>query len=167
MFKTSSLSNRRVYYSFMSIIKWDSRFLSLAKLVSTWSKDPSTQVGAAIVDIHKRIVSVGYNGLPSRIPDKEEYYSNRDLKYKMIVHGEINAILFSNRDLTDCTLYTYPFLPCSVCASIIIQSNICRVVAPKPSLDIEKRWGESLKLTKNSFNMAGVKWLEIDEKSII
>lgn len=41
---------------------WDDRFMHLALLVATWSKDPSTKVGACIVDQRKRIVSVGFNG---------------------------------------------------------------------------------------------------------
>ena len=44
--------------------KWQRRFFDLAALVAAWSKDPSSQVGAVIVDDRKRIVSVGFNGLP-------------------------------------------------------------------------------------------------------
>ena len=66
--------------------KWDLRFIELAKLVSTWSKDPSTQTGAVIVDPNRRVVSVGYNGFPIGVDDDPERYANRDLKYKMIVH---------------------------------------------------------------------------------
>ena len=50
--------------------KWDMRFLELAALVATWSKDPSTQVGAVIVDSAKRIVSVGFNGAPRGVQEQ-------------------------------------------------------------------------------------------------
>lgn len=134
---------------------WDKRFLDMAQLVSTWSKDPSTKVGAVITDWHNRIVSIGYNGFPAGIKDNERL-EQREKKYEMIVHAEMNAILFSNRDLQECTLYTYPFEPCSRCASIIIQSGIARVVS---YLNTDKRWEESFELSRKMFSEAGV---EID-----
>ena len=109
---------------------WNQRFLSLAEHISTWSKDPSTQVGAVIVDDQRRIISTGYNGFPRGVNDFPERYNNRDIKYEMIVHGEINAILFANQSIHGCTLYTWPFMPCSRCAAIVIQSGIRTVVAP-------------------------------------
>lgn len=136
--------------------KWDRRFLELAKLVSTWSKDPSTQTGAVIVDKNNRVVSVGYNGFAKGVADTEERYNNRDLKYKMIVHCERNAIIFSNRDLTDCTLYTYPFMSCSACAAMVINSGIGRCVAPSVPPDKAARWADDMKLSKEMLEEAGV-----------
>jgi dCMP deaminase len=49
--------------------KWDKNFLQLAKTVSTFSKDPSTKVGAVIVDDDNRVISIGYNGFPKGIKD--------------------------------------------------------------------------------------------------
>ena len=69
----------------MSTKKWDDRFLVLAKLIGSWSKDPSTQVGAVIVDDKNRIVSVGYNGFPRGIKDLEKRLCNRAEKYDIIV----------------------------------------------------------------------------------
>lgn len=135
------------------ITHWDKRFLDMAQLVSTWSKDPSTQVGAVIVDNKNRVVSVGYNGFPVGINDDDRLHF-RSLKYDIIIHAEINAITFSNRSLTECTLYTYPFEPCSKCASMIIQSGIKRVVS-KPNT--EQRWEDSFQISRKLFNEAGVK----------
>lgn len=136
----------------MSIQSWDHRFLVLAKLVGSWSKDPSTQVGAVIVDEDNRIVSVGYNGFPQKIEDDERLH-DRDTKYKIIVHGEINAILFANRSLKGCTLYTIPFEPCPRCAGLIIQSGIKRVVSLVNTID---RWEEDFKITRHLFKEANI-----------
>lgn len=133
--------------------KWDKRFIEMAALISTWSKDPSTKVGAVIVDSNKRVISVGYNGLPARVDDTEERLTNRDLKYKTIVHAERNAIIFARQDLTYSTLYTYPFMPCATCASMVIQAGITEVVAPRND---NPRWQADFELTEQLFNEAGV-----------
>jgi dCMP deaminase len=136
----------------MSIQNWDHRFLVLAKLIGSWSKDPSTQVGAVIVDENNRIVSVGYNGFPQNIKDDDRLY-DRETKYKIVVHGEINAILFANRSITGCTLYTFPFEPCPRCAGLIIQSGIKRVVSLVNNID---RWEEDFKVTRQLFKEANI-----------
>ena len=107
--------------------KWDKNFLELAKTVSTFSKDPSTKVGAVIVDDDNRVISIGYNGFPKGLKD-DHRLDNRDLKYDMVVHAEANALLFANAPTKGCTIYTWPFQPCSRCASLIIQAGIRRVV---------------------------------------
>jgi len=132
---------------------WDLWFLGLAEYVASASKDPSTKVGSVIVDSKRRIVSLGYNGLPAGIEDTEERLSNRELKYKLIVHAERNALLFSNSKVENCTIYTWPFMPCSSCASLIIQSGISRVV----SLNSENpRWLEDFFLSTRLFSEASV-----------
>jgi dCMP deaminase len=136
----------------MNSQKWDLRFLELAKLVGSWSKDPSTKVGAVIVDENNRIVSVGYNGFPQGIID-DERLQNREIKYKVIVHGEINAILFANKPVYGCTLYTIPFEPCPRCAGLIIQSGIKRVVAP---INTNTRWEEDFQISRKLFKEAGI-----------
>jgi dCMP deaminase len=136
----------------MSLQKWDVRFLELARFVSNWSLDPSTKVGAVISDKHNRVVSIGYNGFPKGIKD-DERLNDRETKYKIIVHGEINAITFANRNLENCTLYTYPFEPCPRCAGIIIQSGIKRIVAPINKID---RWENDFKLSRQLFSEANI-----------
>lgn len=133
--------------------KWDRWFLGMAEYISTASKDPSTKVGAVIVDSKRRVVSVGYNGLPMGVEDSEERLNNRDLKYKMIVHAERNAIIFAGRSLEGCTLFTWPFMPCAACASMVIQAGIQRVVAPYSD---NPRWRDEFNLTMQLFEEAKV-----------
>lgn len=141
-------------------MKWDYRFLDLAEFISSWSKDPSTKVGAVITDLNNRIISVGYNGFPQDIIDNERL-TDRDTKYKIIVHGEMNAILFANRSLEQCTLYTYPFMPCPRCASVIIQTGIKRVVSYNNMPD---RWKEEFGLSMELFKEANVEIQLYDQR---
>jgi dCMP deaminase len=136
-----------------SVDKWDIRFLDLSMHISEWSKDPSTRVGAVIVDSQRRIISTGYNGLPQGVEDTDERLNNREIKYKLIIHGERNALLFANRSVQGCTLYTWPFMPCSSCASMVIQSGIKRVVAPYSE---NPRWKEDFVLAQQLFLEAKV-----------
>jgi dCMP deaminase len=77
----------------------------MAQLVATWSKDPSTKVGAVIVTPENVVVSVGYNGFAQRMPDVESHYTDREAKYSRIVHSEANAIVLARGDVRGHTLY--------------------------------------------------------------
>jgi dCMP deaminase len=136
--------------------KWIGRFLNMAALISTWSKDPSTQVGAIITDNQRRIVSMGYNGLPKEVIDHKERYEDREKKYKIIVHAEMNAMIFAQRSLKGCILYTWPFPPCAVCTGAIIQHGIDCVIAPEPNKELKKRWKEDLELSEQMLHEAHV-----------
>ena len=138
--------------------EWDYRFLSMAELISTWSKDPSTKVGAVIVDEDRRIVSLGYNGFPFGISD-DNRLDNREIKYKMVIHAECNALLFASEPPVGCTIYTHPFMPCPKCAGMIIQSGIRRVVSYK---NTNERWSEDFLLSMKMFMEAGIKLLEYE-----
>ena len=138
---------------------WNAWLLGLAKYISSASKDPSTKVGAVIVDEDRRIVSLGYNGLPRGVIDSEERLNNRDLKYKLIVHAERNALLFARGSVKDCILYTYPMMPCAVCASMVIQSGIKKVVAPKSE---NPRWQADFELSQQLFAEAKVEVLLLE-----
>ena len=113
------------------VLSWDEYFMGLAHLSALRSKDPNTQVGAAIVDENKRVVSVGYNGFPKGCSDDEFPWEREggmlDTKYVYVVHAELNAILNSPRPVAGCTLYVSLF-PCNECAKAIIQAGIRRVV---------------------------------------
>src|SRR4051812_38103493 len=98
----------------MSQHKWDMRFLELAAHVAGWSKDPSTKTGAVITDTRGSVISMGFNGFPMGVADTIDRLNDRETKYQMIVHCERNAIIFAQRDLSGCTLYTWPFMSCSV-----------------------------------------------------
>jgi len=143
--------------------KWDNRYLSLAKEVATWSKDPSSQVGAVTVGAKKEVLSQGFNGFPRGINDLAERYNNRETKYKFVVHSEMNAIYnatYSCTSLDGATLYIYGLPICSECAKGIIQVGIKRVVIEK-SKELEN-WNESVKLSRELFDEAGVE-LEIKQ----
>lgn len=144
----------------MEDFKWDVRFLELAKTVSTWSKDPSTKVGAVIVRPDKSVVSLGYNGFPRKMKDSPELYSNRDEKYSRIIHAEINAVLQAKVDVTGCTLYTYPFMPCDRCAVQMIQAGIDAFVYPRAMEDALQRWGSAFIKVEQYFKECRVKWRE-------
>ena len=146
--------NKRVKLQGGCMNKWQRRFFDLARLIATWSKDPSSQVGAVIVDDKKRIVSVGFNGLPMGVEDTAERLNTRELKYELIVHAEANAILTAPKSVSGCTIYVYPYLPCSRCAGAIIQSGIKRVVVE--DRPIPDRWLENLTLAKTILTEAGV-----------
>ena len=134
-------------------MKWELRYLEMAKLVSTWSKDPSTKVGSVIVDSDNTVISVGFNGLPRRIQDTDQRLNNRDIKLKMIIHAEINAIITAKKPLNGATIYTYPFMSCSQCAGLIIQSGICRHISYKTN---NERWKDSFDLALEMFDEARV-----------
>ena len=121
------MSNKREGY-----ISWDEYFMGVALLAAERSKDPSTQVGACIVDDQNRILSTGYNGFPHGCSD-DEFPWNRDeslgeTKYQFVVHAELNAILNARgKSLADSKLYVGLF-PCNECAKAIIQAGVSEVV---------------------------------------
>lgn len=135
---------------------WDSRFMGIAKEVATWSKDPSTKVGCVIVNQYGQVVSTGYNGLPRGVDDDPSRYANREVKYRMVVHAELNAILQAGGDIRGGTAYvTHP--PCSQCAACLIQAGIVRVVTNKPDDGMKERFKESFESADIMFAEAGVK----------
>lgn len=110
-------------------ISFDELFMRMVYLTATKSKDPSSKIGAVIVK-DNRVISTGYNGFPIGVDDDESRYNNRDIKYKLVVHAEHNAILASARfgiSTLDCTLYTNG-LPCNSCMKAVIQSGIKEIV---------------------------------------
>jgi dCMP deaminase len=146
--------------------KWTMRFLNLAKEISTWSIDPSTKVGAVIVDKNKRIVETGYNGFPRGVKDLPERLNNREEKYKYVVHAEMNCIYnacHNGTSLNDTTLYVYGLPICSECAKGVAQVGISKVIMQHPN-DIPKHWEEKVTTSKIIFNEAGVKFLRYSEK---
>lgn len=118
--------------------KWDKRFLRLAREVSTWSKDPKTQVGAVITKDNKEL-AFGYNGFPQCIEDKPEWYKNRELKLSLVIHAEINARnkIENSSDMIGGTIYTWPCAPCGDCAKQIVSWGIERIVAPRGRREYE------------------------------
>lgn len=121
---------------------WDRRGLELARLISTWSKDPSTQVGAALLSPDHRVISVGFNGFPQGIADTPERLNERRIKYQLILHAEHNALIFAGERARGATLYTYPIPPCSRCALDIIQFGVKNVVSVRMTTLLDSRWAQ-------------------------
>ena len=113
-------------------ISWEQYFMAVAMVAAERSKDPSSQVGACIVDSDDKIVSTGYNGAPRGYDDDKCMTWERegeflDTKYAYVCHSELNAILNSPRPIKDCRIYVTLF-PCNECAKAIIQSGIKEVI---------------------------------------
>lgn len=143
-------------------MKWELRFIQMAQLVASWSKDPSTKVGAVITTADRRVVSTGYNGFARGVDDTPERLNDRTLKYPLTIHAELNAILsaaYSGHPLRGCTIYVSPLHPCSQCASAIVQAGITSVVFSSPTMldsDAAARWDENFRLAAGVFREAGV-----------
>ena len=147
----------------MSSEKWDKRFMEMAKLVASWSKDPSTKAGAVIVRPDKTIVSVGYNGFPSKMPDDPKMYENREEKYSRIVHAEVNALIYSREPVVGYTLYTYPFLSCDRCFSQLAQAGISTFVSPICPPHLLERWGKSFDMVRLRAKEMGINIQEYED----
>ena len=137
-------------------LSWDEYFMGIALLSSMRSKDPSTQVGACIVNSEKRILSMGYNGMPHCCDDDVYPWDRQgnplDSKYLYVCHAELNAILnCSTGKVRGCTVYTTLF-PCNECAKAIIQSGITEVVYMMDKY----AESDSVKASKRMFDAAGV-----------
>lgn len=134
--------------------KWDNRMLGIACLIATWSKDPSTGVGAVIVDQKNRIVSMGFNGFPRAVLDTDDKLLDRDEKLRRTIHAEENALLFAGCSVEGCTIYvTHP--PCARCAAKLIQAGIVRVVSRQPWGAFLERWADDIRSATDMFIESG------------
>lgn len=147
--------------------KWDIRFLRLAREVASWSKDPSTKVGAVIVNPQTNgIISLGYNGFPRGVEDTEDRLLNRDLKYQIVVHAEENAIISAGYMTCGGRMYVWPsFLQpptCARCCATAIQAGIFEIVGllvDDNKLDEKQlRWQDSILLARQMCNEAGISY---------
>jgi dCMP deaminase len=132
----------------------------MAKLIASWSKDPSTKTGTVIVRPDRTVATVGFNGFPRGMNDDPKLYAERETKYSRIVHCEMNAILTSRERMEGYTLYTHPFLTCERCAVHVIQAGIKRVVAPICPDHLIERWEPSFARSRSYFKEAGVEVTE-------
>ena len=145
---------------------WGDRYIHLAKEISTWSKDPSTQVGAVVIGQNGEVLSQGYNGFPRSIKDTPQRLKDREKKYNLVVHAEMNAIYNASLNgvsLKGATLYVYGLPICNECAKGVIQVGIDRVIATRPA-DYNKEWDESIKDAKALFKEAEVEYkIEVEK----
>ena len=142
-------------------ISWDEYFMGIAMLSAKRSKDPSTQVGACIVNQNNKIMSVGYNGFPLGCSDEdfpwERSGDNYDTKYPYVCHAELNAILNNaGGNLNGCKIYVALF-PCNECAKAIIQCGISEVIYLSDKY--ADTWG--VRASKRMLTAAGVKLTKI------
>jgi dCMP deaminase len=137
-------------------LTWDEYFMGIALLSAKRSKDPSTQVGACIINKNKKIVGLGYNGFPMGCSDDSLPWDRDgnflETKYPYVCHAELNAILNSIKDLHECSIYVALF-PCNECAKAIIQSGIKEVVY----LSDKYQGTDSNLASKKMFQMSGIK----------
>lgn len=142
-------------------ISWDQYFMGVALLSAMRSKDPSTQVGACIVNEEQRIIGIGYNGFPVGVEDDDFPWENGDnwleSKYPYVVHAEPNAILNATVSLKNATLYVTLF-PCNECAKLIIQSGIKELVY----LEDKYHDMDSFKASRKMFAAAKVKMRQME-----
>jgi dCMP deaminase len=139
--------------------KWDLRFLELAKHVASWSQDPSTKVGAIVVDEFLTVKGMGYNGFPRGVHDSPERYADRETKYKFVVHAEVNALINANSSVRGCTLYVWPTLMfppvCPECCKSVIQHGIHRLVCYE-NLTPQGRWQDLADFSKKMLAESGM-----------
>ena len=141
-------------------LKWHNRYLELAQQVASWSKDPSSKIGAIAVGSKGQVLAQGYNGFPRGIEDNESRFENKELKYKYVVHAEMNLIYnasYNGVSLDGSTVYVTGLPVCSECAKGLIQVGVQQVIMPTQE-DTPDKWVESFKLSKELFEEAGVHW---------
>ncbi len=143
--------------------KWDARFLALAEHIAEWSKGPRKRIGAVIVRPDKSIASLGYNGPPRGFDDEAFLRMSRDEQHCVVIHAEDNAIRQAapGDDLSVCTLYVSPLLPCHNCAARIIDAGIRRVVAYCGHISPD--WQASAEEAEATLRAAGVECVFIFE----
>ena len=137
--------------------KWDIRFLELAQHISSWSRDPSRQIGAVAVK-DRQVLATGYNGFPAGIADTDDRYNDRETKYELVVHAEMNCIFNAGKNgmsLKGSTMYVYGLPVCHECAKGIIQTGVERVVIHDRIYN-DARWINSFGKTMNLFSEAGI-----------
>ena len=142
-------------------ITWDEYFMGVALLSGRRSKDPSTQVGACIVNKQNKIVGAGYNGLPSGCSDEDFPWEKTgdflQTKYPYVCHAELNAILNNiGMDLSGCRIYTALF-PCNECSKAIIQAGIKEVIY----LSDKYSGSEVSQASKRMLDTAGVSYRKV------
>lgn len=138
--------------------RWDLRHYLLAMHVASWSKDPTTRVGAVAVGVDRRNIALGYNGFPPGIYDLRERYEDRPTKYLFTQHAERNVLDNAHFDLCGGTLVTTMF-PCVECAKSIISKGITRLITaapPEPLPDGEKSWRDTVPVSKQMLREARV-----------
>lgn len=136
---------------------WDNRWIDMAQLVASWSKDRSRKTGAIIVDARNVLVAVGWNGFPRGLDDEAPARHERPAKYQWTEHAERNAVYNAAAkgiSTAGCRMYL-SWYPCADCARAIIQSGISSLVAVEPDWS-DPKWAADFKTVKEMLDEAGV-----------
>ena len=143
-------NNIEIIHKDVRAIQWLNYFMDMAKLVSTMSKDPHHKIGAVIVNKDNHVVSMGFNGFAHGVKDTVERLNNKDIKRKLMLHAEENAILHAKQDLSECDIYIYGYPPCTHCMSLIIQAGIKCVYYRNSNKDskVSEYWKADLELAE-------------------
>jgi dCMP deaminase len=152
---------------------WDEYFINIAEQVAKRSKDPSTKAGCVIVDSKNRPVSFGYNGFIGGC-DERKMSQERPIKYHLVIHDAMNAILFAKRDLENCTLYD-TYAPCENCLKHMIQAGIKKIIYKNPVVESkannhEKSMTNSLTneaITRILLSVPGIECRNLNGKSYL
>lgn len=150
----------------MFSLKWHYRFMELAFLVASWSKDPTTKTGAVVVGPDREIRATGYNGLVRGVDDNIPERMERPTKYDFFEHAERNAVYnacLTGTPLKGCVLYA-THSPCTDCARAIIQAGIKMVVTNKIIIDDntpQGTWRDKLNYSTQMFKEAGIEYIEL------
>ena len=135
--------------------KWEARFLDVARLVASWSKEERSKVGCVLVDAKKNIVATGYNGFPRGVKDSVARRADRAAKLAITLHAEENALLAAGARAEGCVAFvTHP--PCSNCAAKLVQSGVLEVVYLPGSVQFNEKWADSCALGVEILREAGV-----------
>jgi len=154
----------KLYYNLQMAVPpltWDEYFMTFAQVASKKSKDPSTKVGACIVDTENRVVGLGYNGFPKYCDDNIFPFVREgeflETKYAYAVHAEPNAILNATKNTHGCKMYVTLY-PCNECAKLIIQAGIKEIIY----LENKYAHTDSLKASVRLFEACNVKVRQFD-----
>lgn len=142
------------------------RFVPVAKAMAELSRDPSTKVGAVVIDSDANILSTAFNGFPRGVIDSQERYAQREIKLSLTAHAEANAIAQAARTgakLFGSTLIVTALYPCSNCAKLIIQSGIKKVYAPKmDATKSNQQWFFEKEIAELLFLESGIEVIEYE-----
>ena len=142
-------------------MNWGKYFMQIATAVAVKSKDPYTKVGAVIVDEDHTVRVTGFNGPPRGVRDSPERLQKPE-KYSWVSHAEMNCIAQAARvgvSTKDCTLVV-THAPCSMCARLIVQAGIKRVIVGAGETSMPQ---EELDVAAKMFEEADVQVWKLDD----
>lgn len=138
-------------------MSWDERWMDLAQLVASWSKDRSRKVGAVIVDARNVLIAVGWNGFPRGLDDDTPLRHERPAKYQWTEHAERNAVYNAAAkgiSTAGCRMYL-PWYPCADCARAVIQAGITDLIGVEPDWN-DPKWAPDFAMVREMLAEGGI-----------